>query len=52
MLACDFFTVDTVLLKRVYVLFFVEIAARRVHIAGVTAHPAGAWMARSRRETC
>ncbi len=48
-LECDFLTVDTVFLKRFYILFFIELQTRRVHLAGVTTNPDGAWVTQQAR---
>jgi putative transposase len=44
MLAVDFFPVETVRLQRLYVLFFIELRSRRVHLAGCTANPSCGWV--------
>jgi transposase InsO family protein len=48
-LACDFFTVETVALTRMYVLFFIELERRLVWLGGVTPHPTGEWVTQQAR---
>jgi transposase InsO family protein len=47
--ACDFLTVDTVLFRRLYVLVFIELATRQVHLAGITTNPTGEWVTQQGR---
>jgi transposase InsO family protein len=49
LLAMDFFTVETVGLTRLYVLFVVDAQQRAVHLVGITAHPTGAWVIQQAR---
>jgi transposase InsO family protein len=48
-LACDFLSVDTVLLRRLYVLVFISIGSRRIEYVACTSNPDGAWMLQQAR---
>jgi putative transposase len=50
LLAVDFFTVETLWLQRLYVLFFIELGSRRVHLAGCRAHPTAPWVIQRARQ--
>ena len=50
MVACDFSHVDTVLPRRCYVFFVIEVVTRRVHLLGVRRHPTGQWAAQCARD--
>jgi putative transposase len=50
MLAVDFFTIETISLQRLYVLFFIELGSRRVHLADCMANPTGAWVTQQARQ--
>jgi putative transposase len=50
LLACDFFTVETLFLKTIYVLFFIELGTRRVHLAGCTTNPTATWVTQQARQ--
>jgi transposase InsO family protein len=50
MLACDFFIIETISLQTLYVLFFIELGSRRVHLVGCTATPDSAWVAQQARQ--
>jgi len=49
-LACDFFTVETLQLQTLYVFFFIEVGSRRVHFAGITDHPNDIWVTQQARQ--
>ena len=49
-LACDFFTIETICLQTIYVLFFIELGTRRIHFAGCTEKPDAVWVTQQARQ--
>ena len=47
--ACDFATIDTVMLRRYYLLFFIDVTSREVFFAGITTNPTGPWTTQAAR---
>lgn len=50
LLACDFFTVETIFLRTFYVFVFIELGSRKVYLAGITSNPDGLWVAQQARQ--
>jgi hypothetical protein len=50
LLACDFFTIETLFLQTIYIFFFIEVGTRRVHFAGCTPHPTQQWVTQQARQ--
>jgi hypothetical protein len=50
LLAVDFFTVETIWLQRLYILFFIELGSRRVHLAGCAPNPSAPWVIQQARQ--
>ncbi len=48
-MSCDLFTVETVFLRTLYVLFFIEVGTRRVRIGGVAGNPDAGWVTQQAR---
>ena len=48
-LACDFFSIETVFLRTLYVLFFIEVGSRKLHLTSATRHPTGRFVAQQAR---
>jgi putative transposase len=50
MMACDFIMVETIWLKIIYMLFFIELETRRIHLGGCTTNPEAIWVTQQARQ--